>query len=363
MKLSLIDNALDSLHWSLKHFNNFLKKDPYFENKDKSVSDLKQAIINLNSCIELLLKKLISDNNEVLIYDIEKSNTDILQFYKARLKNLTQLPMYDYFVETKPEIRTITYSKCIDYFCEIYDVGTAYSKGLKHLNELRNSIMHLGVDYKQQYYILVEYVDKTLWFIQNELLPKLGYDEKVLIKIQGSIMPIESTFANIGNDLWKQLYKSQIDTIANKLEEIFNDSVVQSCLSNSERTIEFYATNDMEYSSARMTVKEPHILEEEIFSAYHDPLTRSLIISDGQQNATVFAVISLNAHGEIPSKFYLSKNPDGVIIERIDHQSEFWSQLKYSNAFHYIDYNKNSLTTLIKNMVMYCYSIEFVEAE
>jgi hypothetical protein len=362
MKLALPDNALDSLNWALKHFKNFLNKDPYFENREKSSSDLKQAIINLNSCLELVFKKLISDSNEILIYDTDnnkETSEAILQFYKAKNLGQTDLPIYEYFIENKPNIKTISYSKCIKCFCEIYDVGAAYSAAFTHLNQLRNSVMHLGIDYKQQYYILVEYLDKVLWFIQYELLPKLIKRKSTLLKKQGAILPIESSFAEIGDTLWKQLYKKQIDSIANKLENTFNNGEVQSYLACQKRKVEFYSTNDMEHSSARMIVYADGI-EEEMFSADHDPLTKSLIIEDDQQDATVFAVISLTVQGAIPAKFYCSKDSDGVLVRKIDHQSEFWVQQEYKNQFCYMDYNEKSIVGLMKKMIDYCNQVEFI---
>lgn len=361
MKLLLVTNAIDSLNWALKHFNNFFKKDPYFENREASATDLKQAIINLNSCLELLFKKFISDSNEALIYDIENSNAAILEFYRIKACGNTELTMYDYFVINNKNIRTISYSKCIDCFCEIFEVGAAYSKAFKNINDLRNTIMHLGIDYKQQYYILVEHIDKILWFIQYELLPKLELDQKSHDKIEVSILGVESLFAEIGDTLWKQLYKKQIDSIADKLEDAFNSSEVQSYLTTQKRKIEFYATNDMEHSSARMVVKDDGI-DEEILSAYHDPLTKSLIINDGQNDALVFAAISLTAQGNTPSKFYCCKDFEGVIVEKIDDQSDFWTRPEYANKFYYMDYNQGNLISLMKKMIDYGNALEFVEA-
>ena len=120
MQMTLINNALDSLNWALKHLKVFLKKDPYFENREKSSTDLKQVIFNLNSCLELLFKKLISDVNEVLIYDFDESCNEILKFYKNKAHGEDSLPMYDYFIMNNKDIKTISYSKCIDYYCEIY---------------------------------------------------------------------------------------------------------------------------------------------------------------------------------------------------------------------------------------------------
>ena len=362
MQLSLLDNALDSLEWTLKHLGVFLKKDPYFENRKMSASDLKQAIINLNGCLELLFKKLISDINEALIFDFEKSNIPALQFYRDKLRGSTNLTMYDYFIENNAEIYTISYNKCIDYFCDIYEIGPAYKNAFNHLRQIRNSIMHLGIDYKHQYYILVEYLEKVLWLIQNELLPKLGLAKDILTKKQSSFLPVQSAFADISNTLWKQLYGEQINSIADKLEEAFNDIRIKSYLSNIDRKIDFGATNDMEHCSAIMFVQNGDCYEE-ILAAYHDPLTRSLQICDEQENARVFAIFALTSQGTIPSKFYCCKDSDGVFVSKIDHQSEFWLQSEYKNSFYSMDYKKECLIGLIEKMIGYCRTVEFIDCK
>ena len=49
MKIYLLDNAIDSFEWSLRHLRTFLETDSHFENPDISTTYLKQAILCLNS--------------------------------------------------------------------------------------------------------------------------------------------------------------------------------------------------------------------------------------------------------------------------------------------------------------------------
>ena len=359
MQMTLIDNAMDSLNWALKHLKTFLKKDPYFENREKSATDLKQSIINLNSCLELFFKKYLSDSNELLIYDFKECSSELLEYYREKHCDKTTVPIYDYFVLNNIEVKTIQYSKCIDYFCEIYGVGKAYSSSFKSLNELRNSIMHLGVNYKSQYYILVGCIDKALWFIHYEILRKLGLQNRSNTRLEASLLQIEGALAEIEDTLWKQIYDQSINNIVNKLEEIFNSIEVQEYLKNKKRKIEFYATSDMEFASARMTVAD-NGLDEEIFAAYNDHRTRSLVINDGQQDAIVFAAFPLSEEGKVPHKFYCSKSQDGVEVKSIDHQTDFWLQSDYKNEFYYFDYTNQNLFSLMKKMIDFCDMIEFI---
>ena len=63
MQILLLDNAIDSLEWSLRHLRTFLEMDSHFKSPDTSTTYLKQAIICLNSALELFFKERISVSN------------------------------------------------------------------------------------------------------------------------------------------------------------------------------------------------------------------------------------------------------------------------------------------------------------
>lgn len=100
MKIYLLDNAIDSFEWSLRHLRTFLETDNNFENPDISTTYLKQAILCLNSALELFFKERISAINPLLIY--EHIETDNL-----------------------PHV-FIDYSKCIDLYCSLYSVAQGH---------------------------------------------------------------------------------------------------------------------------------------------------------------------------------------------------------------------------------------------
>ena len=362
MQMLLLDNALDSLTWALKHFTEFLKKDPYFTNKEESATILKQAVLNLNNCLELLFKKMISDKNEVLIYDLENSMEEILRFYKLNANGNNDVRMYDFFTKNDVSIKTIEYNKCINYFCEMYEIRKGYKKAFEHINSFRNSAIHFGINYKHQYYILVSYIEKVLWFIDYELFPKMQLNKRIINSYGLKLLPIHSSFSDIANELWRQLYKNQLDAIADFLETSFNDDEIQNYLLHINRKITFFASTDMEHISARMAIDEG-ASDIEMFCAYHDTLSKSLIIDDGQSNSTVFAVFVLPDDDNALKKFYCSKSTEGVLVERIDNQLDFWNHETYKNQFGYVEYNKRTVIKMLKNMIDYCKNVEFVDIE
>ena len=75
LKILLLDNAIDSFEWSLRHLRTFLEMDSKFEHCDTSTTYLKQAILCLNSSLELFFKERISVINPYLFISISQQMT------------------------------------------------------------------------------------------------------------------------------------------------------------------------------------------------------------------------------------------------------------------------------------------------
>ena len=112
MKIYLFDYAIDSFEWSLRHLRTFLETESNFEYPDISTTNLKQAILCLNSALELFFKERISAINPLLIYEhIEIKNLPQLFIdYNAKQQNgEIDEPLYNYVIENT-ELHTIDYS-------------------------------------------------------------------------------------------------------------------------------------------------------------------------------------------------------------------------------------------------------------
>ena len=84
MRILLLDNAIDSFEWALRHLKTFLELDEHFEKPDTSTTYLKQAILSLNTALELFFKERISQINPLLIYEHISTDSiplDIIQYY------------------------------------------------------------------------------------------------------------------------------------------------------------------------------------------------------------------------------------------------------------------------------------------
>ena len=129
MKILLLENAIDSFEWALRHLRSFLELDNHFEKPDTSTTYLKQAILCLNGALELFFKERISTINPLLIYKHISTDSipqEIIDYYAQKQKKNIQEPLYNYVVENS-ELHTIDYSKCIEFYCSLYSVPQGHA--------------------------------------------------------------------------------------------------------------------------------------------------------------------------------------------------------------------------------------------
>lgn len=343
MQMLLIENALDSFHWSLKHLRDFLKLDNKYENPQKSTTYLKQAVIALNCALELFFKERISAYNPLLIYKTDSIPQVFIDYYKLPNDIKNETPLYDYVVTNDTTIHTIDYSKCIDLFCKLYDIPDGNKSDFENLNCMRNDIMHLGINNQQEYYLLAGRLSNILWFVQYKILYNLNYKTQIIRKIDNDILDIQFTLSSLNDSIWKNLKYHKIELICNKLEKVFREKEITDYSISKGLTIDCGITLDMEYASLLISMIYNN-KREEIVALYSDPANNALILADSENcNGHVFGVIVINDTTDIPQKFYISRDDEGVLIPDYCEQGCFWQSKKHSKMFEYLSFSKDPI--------------------
>lgn len=364
MEILLLDNAIDSLEWALRHLTSFLKKDVQFNNPEKSTTYLKQTILCLNSALELFFKAKISDINPILIYDnlcTKDMNKEILEYYCKRQLEEINAPLYDYIVE-KTEIHTIEYSKCIDLFCMLYSVGEGDKKNFIEINQIRNNIMHLGVKSREEYYKLAGQLAEILFFLQYNLLRTINFKKRKLKKMCSDMCVLEHTLSSLEDNIWVRINIKKVEYVCKELERAFNDVKVQRYLSDKGISAEFGLTLDAEfmYSVIYMNYED---IEVNIAAVYSSGAKDALIICDEwSKDGPIYAVIELNVidiGDNERNKFYLSYDKKGTIIENYEQQGEFWKEGKYRSKFAKVPFGKTKKIELMMKIIDSIEDIEF----
>lgn len=353
MRVLLIDNAIDSFEWSLRHLKEFLELDSNFENPDTSTTYLKQAIISLNTALELFFKAKISDINPLFIYEHISTDTlpdIIIKYYSQMKKKEINEPLYNYMI-VNSNIHTIDYSKCIDLYCELYSVPMGSKEDFIELNSIRNKLTHLGINSQMEYYILAGKIANILLFIQYNILKDLDYDKEHIKEICCDILNVEFTLTSLEDGIWAEYNQMKIEIICNQLENLFKSKDIVNYMAEKNVIADFGLTLDIQFSKAIFSmIKDGE--EYEVASIYSSPQNDSLLVCDTDNaNGPIYAVITLSGTADLPSKFYLAKSETGIEVPNFCEQGEFWNTKPHKDKFDYVQYGKKKLIEMIKKII------------
>lgn len=364
MEILLLDNAIDSLEWALRHLTTFLKKDAQFNNPEKSITYLKQTILCLNSALELFFKAKISDINPILIYDnlcTKDMNKDILAYYCKKQRGEINEPLYDYIVE-RSDIHTIEYSKCIDLFCMLYSVGEGDKKNFIEINRIRNNIMHLGIKNREEYYKLAGELAEILLFLEFDLLRHINCKKRKVRRLCYDMCFLENVLSSLEDSIWAKINFKKIKYVCEDLEKAFNDIKVQQYLGDKGISAGFGLTLDAEFMYSVIYMPYEN-MEVNIAAVYSSGAKDALIVCDEwSKDGPVYAVIELNVIDIVDSeknKFYLSCDKKGTIIEDYEKQGEFWKEGDYKGKFAKVPFGKVKKIELMMKIIDSIEDIEF----
>lgn len=345
MKILLLDNAIDSFEWSLRHLRTFLQMDCHFEHPDTSTTYLKQAIICLNFALELFFKERISVINPLLIY--EHISTDalpqvIVDYYaKEKIGEINE-PLYNYVIENI-ELHTIDYSKCIVLYCTFYSVAQGHKGNFIELNSMRNQLAHLGINSEEEYYILAGRIADILNFVHYNILRKINYLPTKIEEICLEIFCIEGNLASIEESIWRIANENRIEKICNYIISLSQSKEIQDYMEEKKVIADFGPTFDAEYVYSIFTM-EHNNNDIEICSIYASVKNNALLISDSDNNdGPVFAIIPLGELDSKQSKFYITLDEDGTDVQEFQARSIFWKTKPYSSHFTHVPYGKNKI--------------------
>lgn len=163
MELTYLDSGLDSLKKGFKELVEYEKKAFYYKSRNPDETrflNLKDAILFTQHGIEILIKSIIHDHSEYLIF------TQIDKHVKAAIKQKNERNLNSVFEsELKHKIHTVNFLESIERLKIIPNIkmSRALENRLKELESYRNVIMH-SEPYLNEYDI-----NKTFEGLSDEL--------------------------------------------------------------------------------------------------------------------------------------------------------------------------------------------------
>jgi hypothetical protein len=248
MKLNFLDSGLDSLK---KGYQSLLKYEKVTFYNEEEVSEelrfyhLKDAILFIQHGIEILIKKIIQNHSEYLLF----SKIDI--HVKNALKQKNDRKLNSVFeTELKHKIHTVTFNESIERLKIIPQVKLTINleKRLNELESYRNIIMHsepylneyeinntfdglsdeLDIFFKEnigETYKMISGYDELMKNIENfkDILKDKGLELKIK-SVEIILKALKKAKISIGSNEVKRI--TNIDSCAKFLEEMFSSKLI-----------------------------------------------------------------------------------------------------------------------------------------
>lgn len=273
MKLKMIDNAIDSLKLVMEYFYDY-----NISNKsEKDNTRLKLTIIFLHNSIELLLKSILINKNELLIYENLPSNK--LDEYNKIKNSSNKTLSLDEFLIKKEGIKTINYTKLINTYCNTFDADKKTKIVLFNLGKLRNSVTHFGIDKSDDF----EDMLITIYESINIILYVL-YEKLVEINDYFEYSDVIDILEPLVGDWEESIMYSHINIYGNKITkitDILNDILFSPKFNTFLETNDItFKTNKKELLNHDIYINFKHNDTSLNITNYYNPFHKCILLED-----------------------------------------------------------------------------------
>lgn len=231
MLLHLLENAENSLLVGLDFYSKYLNC-----NCDISLTEhygnLKFAIIGIHNSVELLIKKLLSQVDELLIYDDETiDNPEVLSYIGKTYNEKEKIHLSYFMAHFSEKFKTISYSKCLIRFKACFNISENEIKILEKLNQYRNVLTHFGLEDINDQDKIIFILNYTLNIINNRIIPLVN-KEKIQVEDEYNkvIEEFLHEYQNSFFEIWEACNEFVIQYYNDKICEIINQNVFEDMI-------------------------------------------------------------------------------------------------------------------------------------
>jgi len=233
LEYNLLSNAANSLRIGLTFYRKYINlQDQYFCDE----GNLKMTVICVHHAAELLLKRFLSDINELLIISDFKEK-GFFEFYGRIIREsengTKKVPLF-HFMNGDSDFHTIKYFELINRYQAIYNMNTEDVEFLSDLGKYRNRLMHMGIDKRIDFYEVLISINGTLSILKEvmtKIKPYYRFEKKCLNGINKRIDEITNLSLNLIDDTWEAFWN-----------ECFED--MENCFIDLKENIDFKAFLD-----------------------------------------------------------------------------------------------------------------------
>lgn len=356
MIFSVTDNATDSLDYALDFYSKYIEGHKNWDIDDfdrEYFSFLKLSVLFIHHTAELLMKKALSDINELLICE-NLSDNIILDIYAFKVKNNSKTRVINHILGENCNIKTIDYKTLVNRFSRIFSLSEDLSVALNYLGKYRNKIAHLGIEMPLEYYKIISSINGSLKVISDTI-----YNIKDLTintgdpiyEIYEYIEDIIELGQSVEEELWSEYYFDNFRILNSYLDDLLNDLDFQNYLTRNSYGINIEKGNYID--SNNFSIIFNNTKENASFTIYikNKPFSDISIFHD--EEGYVFSVLDQKKFLEKDHKckcFYSYKIPVYPTDNEFE-ECKFWVDDRSENRCNLYEFNYLNLVNCLKRAV------------
>ncbi|WP_071396593.1 hypothetical protein [Bacillus tuaregi] len=349
MKLNLLENGIDSLKFGIEFYDKYLRINDKYDTYTNP-GYLKMAVICFHNCLELFSKKLLSNENELLIYK-ELTNTMLLNLLKD--KKSTDMSLEDYMIFDKFNILTIDYTECIKRVGIIFNLSKGQVQTLESMGQLRNKVTHFGLDKTMDFHEVMIAINRALALIIDfyyEYLKPTVNIKHPLDSVYGDILDLMEIAEIEEFEYWNEYFEHEFREIRSIFYSLDENEEFRTALSEKGYIYEIELGRYSHSANISFSLfNEQENLYREIGSA-NIPKFNSTLFAGSLRNGPIHFVIDLSKKilGEKDCYIYHEpKEHDGFESE----EYKFWEDDMLKKKCYRSYFNEEVLIKIIKKII------------
>ena len=347
MIYNLFENGLNSLDMGVEFYDKYFHTDNPFED-EQGYRHLKLAVICIHNSLEILIKYLLTKQNELLIFD-NLSNPGLLEVIKLHnefpYKN--NIPLNDIVNSRDISVSTITYKEAVNRIKVFIDIKEKDSLSLENIGIIRNKIIHFGIYKLTNFYEIIGAVNNSLDFILNTLYPYFKQDKNDYYDIDKLYEKAEETL-HFGrkkeHEYWSSFYSYEFETLNKILYEVIDDTEIKELLEQKKLNIRLEKEKYIEASNVKIIVFGSD-MNKNLHTINYPGLNLTLF-KDNEEKVLAYIDHHHNLLNDENKAIFECKKP--FIIENEDFDYQYLKKQKFLPRILDIDTIKS---ILIKNII------------
>ncbi|MGG4547752.1 hypothetical protein ABER02_08165 [Rossellomorea marisflavi] len=354
MKQDLLENGIDSLKFGIEFYNKYLQLDDKYDSSNPGY--LKLTINSIHHTIEILSKKLLTNENELLIYN-DVGNETLLGILKHKRKSERDIPLDWYLISDQLNVLTIGFTELIKRVKIVFELSQENEKTLLDLGKARNKLAHYGLDKTFDYHELLITINDTLHIISSFYYPNITINSKINFfnnVIKDLFIVLKKGYTE-ETEAWETLYADEFENINYTFSDLLDN---QDFISELELLGYKFDLNLGEYSnSAHLSFSLENKEEKNILNISSVNIPRSnitLFVGDTNTYKPLYFLIDHSRKYVEDRKdyFFLYKNIKHKIDLDINEKGFWLGDIKRKLSNNY-EFNKENLIKAILTVITF----------